>query len=168
MKILITFLVLLISNVVYAESWQAKSFKVSFEYDAKEWKLLPPKDTANDLLVGLRSKKGASIVIRVQKDTPKEKLTNEQYADYLKQLMVDFNKSSKFVDQDAKTYSGLRFTQLKFFQNDAKWGPILNTYNFYRDGKHLVNLTLSNPRVGESQKLPKYLTQQVSKIKLNF
>jgi hypothetical protein len=168
MKIILTFLTLFVSSTLVADTWKSKNFGCSFEYDAKVWTLLPPREKANDLIVGLKNAKGASIVIRIQEDTAKSELTDIQYADYLKQLMVGFNKTSKFVDQGGHSYFGLKFVELKFFQDNAKWGPVLNTYNFHRNGKHMVSLTLTSPRVGDSQKLPVYITEQISSFKLKL
>ncbi len=149
--------------------WKSNHRDLHFEYQTP-WTLVPALDITSQTLVGvIDNKDGKSYIIQFFDDVPKERLSNENYLNGIKQTMLQPNPKNKLILEDSVLFHEQKSYRQIYLMYTEKWG-LLKQFNYViRTGKELITVQILFPtkELGASNDIPSQLVEFDKLVKLN-
>jgi hypothetical protein len=126
-------------------SWRSdyRNLSVSF---TNPWRKLPSLDTKEQTLIGVIDySDGKSYIIKITDDTPQEKLTDNQYYEGAKKIMLAPNQKNKVLSESDTIFHGTTVHKIVFLMYTDKWGLMKQQTLIERDGKEFFSIQILYP-----------------------
>lgn len=156
MKLIITLILLFLSNYECKGQtfWTSKFHEFEIELDSL-WTVLPSIDTKEKMLFGVIDKTdGKSYIIKITKDVPTDQLSDEQYYQTIRELMLGANSENKLLEEKESEFHGEKYHEQIFIMNTPKWGVLKQNSYIRRTGQLLYSIQISFPINDKNENTP--------------
>lgn len=152
-----------------SQKWKSNFHSFKAEYDSP-WELIPSLSTKEKTVFGLIDKSdGKSYIVKITNDVSKDVLSDADYYEASKELMLNANNQNTLVDERDVKFHDEYFHRQVFVMHTDKWGVLLQHAFTRRTGELAYSVQISYPlKEGDSEKLelPKLITELDQNIRI--
>ncbi len=152
--IFLTSLTLLIScngqDTIKANIIQCTEHDIVINYQ-NPWTKLPGLDSKKQSLAGVIDySNGTSYFIKVTQDVSKEKISDEDYFAYTRDMMLKENSKNKLLEEKEIEFHGEKYFRQIFLMYTKRWGLLKHYYSGRRSGDYYYGIQISFPVTEEN------------------
>jgi hypothetical protein len=155
-------------NARTQKSWSSKYRELSFTYESP-WQLLPAMDLPEKTLAGVIDKAdGTSYLIQIGDDVSKERLTDAEYYEGVRNIMLNDNSKNRLILEDDTIYHGVRAHRQVFVLEAKHWGTMSQVTYIIRSEKEYMSVQISYPHTKQTSigRLPENLSRFDETVRL--
>ena len=155
------------NNTTTKKDWSSSFRSLSFKYESP-FTLLPIVDSEKKTLAGVIDySDGKSCVIKMEKDLPKDQVSDKMLHDNAKTIMLGENPENKLLYETDTTFHSHSAHKMIFLMNTKKWGKMNQISYISRDGKDYFSIQILYPYGDGTYAIPESLVRFQKAIKIN-